>query len=39
MENLVFSLNATMPIFLTMLIGLALKKLGPFQRELCECPE
>lgn len=30
MENLVFSLNATMPIFLTMLIGLALKKLGLF---------
>lgn len=30
MENLIFSLNAAMPIFLTMLIGLALKKLGLF---------
>ena len=30
MDNLIFSLNATMPIFFTMLIGLALKKLGLF---------
>lgn len=30
MENLIFSFNATIPIFLTMLLGLVLKKLGMF---------
>lgn len=28
MENLIFSLNATVPVFLLMLLGLALKKIG-----------
>ncbi|MCI5648879.1 MAG: AEC family transporter [Fusicatenibacter sp.] len=28
MENLIFSLNATMPIFLTMLLGLLFRKVG-----------
>lgn len=30
MENLIFSLNATIPIFLTMLMGLMFKRLGLF---------
>ena len=28
MENLIFSLNATMPIFLLMLLGLFFRKIG-----------
>ena len=28
MENLIFSLNATVPIFLLMVLGFILKKLG-----------
>ena len=28
MENLIFSLNATVPIFLLMILGFLLKKLG-----------
>ncbi len=30
MENLIFSLNATIPLFLTMVLGLVFKKLGFF---------
>ncbi len=30
MENLIFSLNATVPIFLTMVLGVVFKKLGLF---------
>ena len=28
MENLIFSLNATVPVFLMMLLGLVFKKIG-----------
>lgn len=28
MENLIFSLNATVPVFLMMILGLAFRKLG-----------
>ena len=28
MENLIFSFNATLPIFLTMLLGLFFRKIG-----------
>lgn len=28
MSNLIFSLNATMPIFLTMILGLFFRKVG-----------
>ena len=28
MENLIFSLNATVPIFLLMVLGFALRRLG-----------
>lgn len=28
MENLIFSLNATIPVFLLMVLGLALRKIG-----------
>ena len=28
MENLIFSLNATIPVFLMMILGLAFRKLG-----------
>ena len=30
MDNLIFSLNATLPIFLTMVVGIILKKLNIF---------
>lgn len=30
MENLVFCLNATIPIFLTLLLGLFFRKIGLF---------
>lgn len=28
MENLIFSLNATVPVFLMMILGLVFKKIG-----------
>lgn len=28
MENLIFSLNATIPVFLLVIIGMVLKKIG-----------
>ena len=28
MDNLIFSLNATVPVFLMMVLGMAFKKLG-----------
>lgn len=36
MENLVFSLNATVPVFLMMVLGLLFKKIGFISEELAD---
>ena len=36
MENLIFSLNATIPIFLMMLAGLLFRKMGLFNDNFVE---
>ena len=36
MENLVFSLNATVPVFLMMVLGLLFKKIGFIGEELAD---
>lgn len=36
MENLIFSLNATIPVFLMMVLGLLFRRLGLFGEELAE---
>ncbi len=36
MENLMFSLNATVPVFLTMLIGIVMKKAGIFTEQVTD---
>ena len=35
MENLIFSLNATVPVFLMMILGLAFRKLGWIDDVFC----
>ena len=36
MENLIFCLNATIPIFLTLMLGLFFRKAGLFDEFFCK---
>ena len=39
MENLIFCLNATIPIFLTLMLGLFFRKIGLFDDTFCQPSE